>query len=67
MPHLDASALESDPECMAFLREVIGKRPGQQGSWTAASTPPTVQPQRITAGGNRGAQGGLPIPKRRLG
>ena len=48
MPHLDANALESDPEGMAFLQTVIGKRPGQKGSWSAASTPPTVQPQKLT-------------------
>ena len=35
MPHLDASALESDPKGMALLREVIGM-PTRTGSWIAA-------------------------------
>jgi hypothetical protein len=33
MPHLDANALESDPEGIAFLRDVIGNR--QEKSWPA--------------------------------
>ena len=34
MPHLDASALESDPDGMAFLQAVIGKRlTAVQPSW----------------------------------
>ena len=31
MPHLDAGVLESDPDGMAFLRDVIGD--GQAKSW----------------------------------
>jgi len=38
MPHLDANALENDPEGMAFLRDVLGKRSAQGGSWSGPRT-----------------------------
>ena len=36
MPHLDANALESDPEGMAFLRDVLGKPRSLSGTATTA-------------------------------
>ena len=39
MPHLDANALESDPEGLAFLRDVLGTHSTRTGSWHAAPKP----------------------------
>ncbi len=39
MPHLDATALESDPEGMAFLRDVIGSRQPTK-SWPVPTSKP---------------------------
>ena len=51
MPHLDASALESDPKGMALLREVIGM-PTRTGSWIASKphvlpSPPTTRRRHV--------------------
>ena len=51
MPHLDASALESDPKGMALLREVIGM-PTRTGSWIAAkahtASPPITRRRHVS-------------------
>ena len=54
MPHLDANALESDPEGTAFLRDVIGKPPSPAGSWHATAKPygalrPVSRGRRVAA------------------
>ena len=49
MPHLDANALENDPNGMAFLRDVLGKPSGRAGSWNAAPKAPAVLPRRSLA------------------
>ncbi len=46
MPHLDASALESDPEGMAVLKGVLGRRhhAAAAPSWSANPKAPALPP-----------------------
>jgi hypothetical protein len=43
MPFLDAKALETDPEGMAFLRCVIRQRPNREAQAEAPAAEPTSQ------------------------
>ena len=52
MPHLDANALESDPEGMAFLRGVMGDRQPAR-SWPVR-TPKTL-PELLVQAKSRSA------------
>ena len=47
MPHLDADALERNPEGMAFLQEVRGKPSSRPPSWNGARKPPAIRPHRL--------------------
>jgi hypothetical protein len=49
MPHLDANALETDPEGGAFLRDVIGKPTATvEPSWSTVPKRAVVQAKSIT-------------------
>jgi hypothetical protein len=47
MPFLDAGALESDPEGLAFLRSVLKAEPERRGSYTPLPRPGEPGPGRI--------------------